>query len=811
MRLTLRTMLAYLDDILEPEDQAAIGKRVEESPRASELAHRVRDVMRRLRLGAPQLSGKGMGLDANTVAEYLDNTMPPERVTDFEKVCLESDVHLAEVGACHQILTLVLGEPADVDPASRQQMYRAPQLAAGLADQQATAGETAGTGQPEGQIEPVAVTGGNGSAEGETAEPETAEASGGALSAAEEGGKKKRRKKPEVPEYLRDSGGKQYKSEVPEYLRQARRSRRRRTLIGVLAAVLLVGAGFFLANRFGVVDRMFPVETAEHIPEEAQRFTPPEVDEGTSVSPELPEGATPSKVDPEAGGGEAPPFDPTKQAGGDAPPFEPGDDVTVPPLPEDPKVKLPAGKKPDEAAKIPLKQPEQGLPGGKTAPAPVPKAKEKSGETAKPSEVAIAEKKTLPPPPPKKSPEGKEPPATTEGEQAGLYVSPVGVLLRYDPDKGQWWRLPSRSVLNSGDRLLALPTYRPTINLSGGVTMQMIGGTAVELHRAQADDTPVIELLYGRVVLTGGLGQGSNRLTLNAGQQEHLFTLDEADSTLAVELTQEHIPGANPEKEGSAEIVLDFYAASGGMRWEHGQRGTDVRAPVHWRPDGRVVKPEEGMDPLPEWIYSDMPSGGDRLASIALEEAITLDRPAELSLMELVGRRRSEVRSLSARSSVYVGQFGPFVKALNDPDQRATWSLHIETLRRAMDLSPTVAGKIREAFTRTAGPENGKALYRMLWGYSNEDLKSGADEQLVKYLEHDSLAFRVMAFWNLKRITGLGMNYGPEYPAPNRARSVLRWKKLLADGEIRLPTPEAERSDPTEPEAAAPAKEDRLP
>jgi hypothetical protein len=123
LRLTLRTLLAYLDDTLEPAQAKLIGQKVAESDTAQELIARIKQVTRRRRLTIPPATGPGSKLDPNVVADYLDNTLNADQTAEVEQTCLGSDVHLADIAACHQILTLVLGEPVLIPPSSRQRMY----------------------------------------------------------------------------------------------------------------------------------------------------------------------------------------------------------------------------------------------------------------------------------------------------------------------------------------------------------------------------------------------------------------------------------------------------------------------------------------------------------------------------------------------------------------------------------------------------------------------------------------------------------------------------------------------------------------
>lgn len=123
MRLTLRTLLAYLDDVLEPSETKLIGEKIQESAVAGKLVSLIKLVVRQRRLKAPAVSGPNVGIDPNIVSQYLDNTLPPEEVIEVEKVLLTSDELLAEVASCHQVLALVTGKPAEVSEASRERLY----------------------------------------------------------------------------------------------------------------------------------------------------------------------------------------------------------------------------------------------------------------------------------------------------------------------------------------------------------------------------------------------------------------------------------------------------------------------------------------------------------------------------------------------------------------------------------------------------------------------------------------------------------------------------------------------------------------
>ncbi len=373
----------------------------------------------------------------------------------------------------------------------------------------------------------------------------------------------------------------------------------------------------------------------------------------------------------------------------------------------------------------------------------------------------------------------------------GRLISEHEVLLRFDPISKLWKRLITRGPVSSGDRLLSLPSYRSNLTVGPSLSMQMLGGATVVLLPPDAHDVPGIELLDGRLLILP-LGKPGAPLRLKIGAREAYVVFHDADATLAMEVSRHRPDGANPESDPAA-VVLDVYATAGEVRWSDSSspQVDTLKAPAHRvftdAPPGPEA-PEFTAQDFPNWIKKpDERTPIEKRASEGIDEVLQPDRPITLGLKELSTDKRVEISSLALQCLAEIDEFDSFVMSLTDSTQRLSWNTQVDALRKAIARSPKTATLVREAFEHHRGPK-GTELYRMIWGYSIEQLQAGAAAQLVKYLDSEDLDFRVLSFWNLSRIAGASHYYRPEFTAVKRATAVRAWKQKLDSGQL-IPKP----------------------
>ena len=126
MRLTLRTLLAYRDGVLDPKDAAVLEAKIKDSSTAQQISQRIEHEMQNRRLAPIPVDAREFGFEANLVAEFLDDTIPMETLPEMERKCLENNTLLSEIGSCHQILSRALSIPAPISAALRQRIRDLP-------------------------------------------------------------------------------------------------------------------------------------------------------------------------------------------------------------------------------------------------------------------------------------------------------------------------------------------------------------------------------------------------------------------------------------------------------------------------------------------------------------------------------------------------------------------------------------------------------------------------------------------------------------------------------------------------------------
>ena len=267
-----------------------------------------------------------------------------------------------------------------------------------------------------------------------------------------------------------------------------------------------------------------------------------------------------------------------------------------------------------------------------------------------------------------------------------------------------------------------------------------------------------------------------------------------ADSaSLAVDVQRIFVAGNNYENQ-AAPIKATWYLTSGSVEWPTASGGTQtIQAPAMWQTLDGIDEIPERIDELPGWIDHDLVTDVERRARGNLAEELDDGQPVRIRLLELTdGKglgRKKEVRILAAAASVFVGEFEPLVKAINDSDQSRAWETHLLALRQAMALSPEDAAHVRQAFVNIRGEEAAQDLMEMVVGYnaeqigtSREEIQAGALARLIEWLDHDSLDYRVLASHNINEITGKTKGYRPNDTSKRRKIHLRKlWDALEAN------------------------------
>jgi hypothetical protein len=755
MRLTLRTLLAHLDGVpLETGESGDLNKKIEESDFVRNLVQRIRTSISRPRLPAPKIDGQGLGHDPNTVAAYLDNTLPQDRMPDLEKICLESDVLLAEVAASHQILTLVLQNPVKAAPHLRDRIYRIGDLGKTVAPEAAAAKSAAA-------VQPAAA------APAEKPEPR--------------------------------------KREIPEYLRETRS-------LGWKPLLLTVLAGFLLAAV--VLRAMGPFDDPNHPVLGFFAGGPGEGDavvqgNGNGDSPPQPVPTPAPNVQSadakqDESGSENVSDQTVQPDTADKTPA-----TVIPQTPEKTEQPESSGVTASPATDSGAATPAASETAGKTpaaSAAPVDLASTSpTTDSPIPAPILADAPATAP------ADEG-----AAKAADLGRYISENEVLARYDYANNVWMRLAPNASLGFGEHLLAIPAYRPKLVLASGFQVTLGGGTLIELRSAEEPSMASIALEYGRIVVVP-VGPAAGRVRLDCWGRQGEVTFAGPESIMAVQLRRYRAPGIDPEA-GYAHRMVEIYAVRGNLVWnepEHPEQSIQAGEALAFLDDARGgLVPTEIV---PTWVENKDVDRTDELAAQDVHAAVGYELPLSRSLSELIEHRKVEVKALAARSLAYLDFFDALVDALNDETQKSYWDDHFNELQRALARDPQTAQDVRIAFEKIRGRPAAAEIYRLLWSYSPEDLAGGAAEKLVEHLMSSSLDIRVLAIQNLERITGMTHLYRPEVTDARRNTAYQRWRVSLADGKIKYnemvlmlpprvmeePTPPAEPETPEAPGSPA--------
>lgn len=732
MRLTLRTLLAYRDGVLSPAETSDLHQRIRQTEVASNLLRRVENLVKNKQLLAPKLIGEGLGADANSVAEYLDDTLASEQVPEFERICIvESDLVLAELAHCHQMLADAMRSqvvvPSDLRSLAisltNPQNQAALQRRLKIGGKASAAASTAGTlrrldsAHPEKLVEAVEVTAAEAvSAQRSQVQAPMVASGGGSI-------------KPQGLDLERP----QLAHEVPEYLVGQRSGGWRIPLaIGAMIALLSVLAWQALGPLSNVRELLV-----------ASNAMP--------MNPETKNGAPQRSGKPNS---------------------------------EDPNSKEPVSKDTStEDSKQTSRKPEIETTASSTALPSSPVASEipsedvaSSGSKAPPaSEESKLSDVAIPVP---------EPKATTSAFRWNPGAEEINSVLFFRKfAKGSTLqRILANAPIPTDGEIVVPPSMRPTLNLAGHCAWTVCGPTLMQLS---GNENVTITTSLCRAITKGAsLGR---EVTIAAPSGLVKLQFEDATSTAAIEVAYRAVSYGPITDKLAFKPFLIIVAVEGQISVTPIREAGDSRKIRLVVGEGVAYAEGEPLEfelgAIPSWYRTGNDRPVDSLAAADMNKSINgSDVTAQLT--NLCADRRPETAALAIQTKILLGEWSDFASDfLNNEAMRNHWSNAIGLAEQMIAASEPNAEALRSSL-EAENVGRGKALYSLLTGNADGLQPKELLLKLGEALGSGELDERVLADYQLRRLTGKDLGFQPSNP--NRV-VLQQWRRSIATNPIILP------------------------
>lgn len=775
MRLTLRTLLAYLDDVLEPAQAKELGEKIAESSVATSLVNRIREVLRRRRLGAPGSEGTAVGLDENQVAEYLDNTLGPDAVADVERVCLESDLHLAEVAACHQVLTLVLGEPVDIPTTKRERMYA---LGAGATPLElpeepvpAVVAE-----RPSGPIHPVAG------------------ASGQSRAVLQSG------VMPRGPVEVSTLADDFRDGAVPDYLRE-RRTWKDWWPYGALALVGLLWAGLIYVDP-PITPKQSPGSLANQAAEQGDGVEVPMV-AGVDPEPDPIEDTPAAPAKPRSTSVPPPPTSPSPPT---SPAVVSAERPAAPEAPRDSPVKVSLGTdEPAASTETVAVAPPEPKPSARPIPVDDTDLRDRPPVASAPTEVAAVTPRPAPPAPAAVKPasptavDTTDPLADMPVPPVVKYVSTSGIAAVYDTRENLWKVLPRHQTLHAGDVVAVPEPFEGQFDVGGADERLLVpaGTTLIRLglNPAASHGWALVRGRYQTTVLAGPRAGTPVAQALQVRDRLWKLEVLAPDTQLVVAM--------RPREPRDFEEVLEngtFKVALALIRGAVRVSGDSGKPVTLENPAWLSLTPglsfgshdvadsaeQARLDTAPAWLVGDANSGAARNYAKLMEEKF-YDRtlPVEQTITGAVEDKRFLVSRLAVDCLAQIQAIELLVDILQRTEHDESRRSAIAALRAWLPETEEHRGELRTHLARRFTPADADTIYRLLWGYGDKHYRDAdTSRQLIEWLRHDNIAVRELAYIYVKEGLRREFDYRPSGNPGQRQSAVTRLLNQLRGGPL---------------------------